>query len=280
MLQKEVRIVAKYEAAQELLRNGKRKTRWFPVDSRPRTVIEEAMVRLKPLIEPHLRKLVAGYEWWVQSVDAGSNGQIGFHLDKDESVASNKMYLVHPEWSSIIYMTGIGGCTLIIDQHSPDGNGYRPPQPEEGELVCPRANRFVIFNGTLLHGVIPGREDHFSEARDAAALPTDGKRVTFLVNWWDHKPELPNCDYLPYDDVPDLTLLSKKELKGLRTRLDLIASDDVDDGDDGDEEDEEDEEDADEFLEPLPVRPRLLDLSSADAALNQFVFTLSVEQLP
>ena len=37
------------------------------------------------------------------------------------------------------------------------GNGYEPELPEEGELVCPEANKYVIFNGTLLHGVIPGR---------------------------------------------------------------------------------------------------------------------------
>lgn len=88
----------------------------------------------------------AGAEWWVQIVNAGPSGKLGFHLDKDESVASNKRYLVrtrsnvrrgtdwcdicarvvcvtqvHPEWSSVYYLTAAGGCTLIFDQHSPNG---------------------------------------------------------------------------------------------------------------------------------------------------------------
>ena len=35
-----------------------------------------------------------GAEWWTQVVDADERGQIGFHVDKDEAVASIERYLV------------------------------------------------------------------------------------------------------------------------------------------------------------------------------------------
>ena len=129
------------------------------------------ITRLRPLVESD--EHIGGAEWWVQLVNP--NDPIGFHVvsccaalsiphamhccitqDKDESVASNKQYLKHPIWSSVFYLTDIGGGTLIPNQWSPWGNGYEPNKPEEGEWVFPKKNKYMLFDGTLLHGVVPG----------------------------------------------------------------------------------------------------------------------------
>ncbi len=85
-------------------------------------VLEEAIVRLRQIVQPDQHGVpFAGAEWWVQVVDGNQQGSIGFHLDKDESIASLKHYLVHPTFGSILYLTGYGGCTLIFNQYSPTG---------------------------------------------------------------------------------------------------------------------------------------------------------------
>jgi hypothetical protein len=198
------------EGKYALLKNNKRLTRWLPRGQRPRNVLEEAVLWLEKIVRPGRDGTpYVGAEYWVQRVK-GVGGDIGFHLDKDESVASNKHYLLHPEFSSILYLTNTGGCTLILDQHSPDGNGYDPVKADEGELVCPQANKYAIFNGTLLHGVMPG------PSYPGADEPY---RITFLVNWWPVKPEEPNCVPLDTKSMPELQYLSKKKLKRLRAKL-------------------------------------------------------------
>lgn len=113
-------------------------------------------------------------------MDGDSSGKLGFHVDKDEGIASDQHYLVHPEYSSVFYLTNTGGGTLILDQWSPEGNGYTPEVPKEAELIFPERNKYLLFNGELLHGVIPGE--------DAPGT----KRVTFLINYWSAKPAEPN----------------------------------------------------------------------------------------
>ena len=112
----------------------------------------------------------------------------------------------------MFYVTDIGGGTLITDQYSPEGNGYLPEQPTEGSWSFPRKNKYLVFNGTLLHGVIKG--DHSIEPS------VSRERITFLINYWSYKPELPNCDYLDHHEVPGLEVVSKNELKQLRKEID------------------------------------------------------------
>jgi len=212
LLTKDCHALADYEAKFPALKNGKYRTRWFPRNEEPKTAIEEAIVRLRKLVK--LGDKNVGSEWWVQRISAGQDGQLGFHVDKDESIASNQHYLFHPEYASILYLTNKGGGTLIVNQYSPEGNGYLPDLPREGHLVLPAKNKYAIFNGDLLHGVIPG-------ASDARA---GEKRITFLVNFWDVKPLAPNCEELKYKEVPGLKLYRRSELTELRRRLDGDAS--------------------------------------------------------
>jgi len=202
LIETDVRAIATHEIGKSL-KDNKKVTRWFPSGATPRTAMEEAIVRLRKIVKPGKS---AGAEWWVQKV--GVTDPIGFHLDKDESVASNKHYLVHPMWASILYLTNNGGGTLIFDQYSPNGNGYEPEQPVYGEYVFPKPNKYTIFQGHLLHGVVPGKP---STARE---------RLTFLINFWNEKPAAPNCDFLNHTDVVGLKLLNATELRALRAELD------------------------------------------------------------
>ena len=184
------------------LKDGKRVTRWFPVNTFPRTAIEEAILHLAKLADPG--PTVVGYEWWIQKIS--EDKPLGFHVDKDESVASNEHYLLHPIWSSVFYVTTEGGGTLITNQWSPHGNGYVPAEAQEGAWSFPEENKFLRFNGTLLHGVVSGKQ--------RGKFKKD--RITFLVNFWHVRPKEPNCQLLPHEQVTGLKLLSKKQIKSLR----------------------------------------------------------------
>ncbi len=207
-MDEEARLIAAYEREQPTLLNGKYKTRWFPNGETPKTAIEEAILWLRKHARPGPNNI--GAEWWVQLVEAGPGGSIGWHVDKDESVASNKHYLLHPETASILYMTDIGGATVITDQWSPHGSGYHPQDAEHGYMSYPKRNKYVLFHGELLHGVIPGHDN---------ALPPGTKRLTFLVNWWDVKPEEPNCSLLRHHEVKGLHVMNPSELEAFRARL-------------------------------------------------------------
>jgi hypothetical protein len=109
LLEPDLRAIAVYERSLETLVNDKKRTRWFPAGQRPKTALEVAILRLAKLAQPGGNN--AGFEWWTQIVNSGD--PIGFHVDKDESIASLKHYLVHPIISSVFYITDIGGGTLI-----------------------------------------------------------------------------------------------------------------------------------------------------------------------
>jgi hypothetical protein len=202
-------LIANYERSRPPLASGKYRTHWLPRGRRPRFAIEEAVRFLRKLVRPDDAANV-GAEWWVQKVDANNTRTtpIGWHVDKDEAVATLKHYLLHPALGSIFYLTDAGGPTAVTDQWSPHGNGYVPEAPREGALSFPRRNKYTLFHGELLHGVLAG---------DAAAPPAT--RLTFLVNWWDVKPLAPNCEELDPAAVPNLRVWSRAELASFRAAL-------------------------------------------------------------
>lgn len=111
-------------------------------------------------------------EWWAHSRPHGSGHQM--HFDSDDEGRGG----VHnPLVSSILYLTegDVGGPTLVTDQQQQHEEVAR-----KGWLVFPRLNRFAMFQGNLLHCVIPGR------VGEGAPSPTkEGRRATFMVAFWD-----------------------------------------------------------------------------------------------
>ncbi|KAI8839274.1 hypothetical protein BC829DRAFT_492846 [Chytridium lagenaria] len=112
-------------------------------------------------------------EWWAHCRPHADGHQ--FHFDSDdegrERVEGGKPH--HPIVSSVLYLTeveGLGGPTVVTNQRIGDGLATR------GWMVAPRLNRFAVFDGKVLHGVVPGR----------GFWPNnDDRRVTFMVAFWD-----------------------------------------------------------------------------------------------
>lgn len=69
------------------------------------------------------------------------------------------------------------GPTVILDQTFNNQTRQTTPDPPTAcALVWPRANTYCVFDGRLGHGVL----DSCSSS----------KRITFLVNWWTHRPQV------------------------------------------------------------------------------------------
>jgi hypothetical protein len=191
LLVAESATASKYEKTSRAksLRHGKASTHWLPVSefAQPRTAIEATIARLYALDFPDGDPAggIAGAEWWFQTRSA--NDTIGFHYDKDEGTASTEWYMKMPALSTVTYCTNSGAPTLILNQTTNrNGNVETPAVPLHGVLVYPRVGRHVAFRGNLQHGVV----GTLGEAGGSGA----GKRISFLVNWWDKKPIAPYCN--------------------------------------------------------------------------------------
>lgn len=90
--------------------------------------------------------------------------------------------MVFPRVSTVTYLTPVGGPTVVLNMTTVDGNRHSPPVAAVGHLSYPVLGRHLMFDGRLVHGVLPVPPDVES-----------GTRVTLLVNWWTQTPLLPNC---------------------------------------------------------------------------------------
>lgn len=111
-------------------------------------------------------------EWWAHTRPHGAGHQM--HFDSDDEGRGG----VHnPLVGSIFYLTegDVGGPTLVTDQQQ-----QHKRSAEKGWLVFPKLNRFAMFQGDLLHCVIPGRL-----GEGIPPPPQDGRRATFMVAFWD-----------------------------------------------------------------------------------------------
>jgi hypothetical protein len=141
---------------------------WYQLDTPPRTLFEQVIACLRPQV-PCAASCI-GAEWWMRAQAASSPFQ--FHFDRDERVRDT---VVSPRTSSILYLSDVGGPTLIVD-HEPGGSA-----PSSARAVRPRRGRFATFPGTLFHGVLPGE-------------PSSWPRLAMFVNWWEHRPQAPSAD--------------------------------------------------------------------------------------
>lgn len=108
-------------------------------------------------------------EWWAHCRPHGVGHQL--HFDSDDEGQGG---VRNPLLSSAFYLTGsgVGGPTLVTDQRMGEARLAR-----RGWLVMPSENRYLLFDGKLLHGVVPGR--------GVAATPDgSGRRVSLMVAYW------------------------------------------------------------------------------------------------
>lgn len=105
---------------------------------------------------------------------------LAFHFDKDEAAYKDTGTMRHPALSSVLYLTGERGRvpqgpTVVMQQRfDNDARCTVPEDPETCCIVWPLRGRYLVFDGSLGHGVL-----------DSAARST---RMTLLVNWWTGDP--------------------------------------------------------------------------------------------
>lgn len=137
-------------------------THWYSLAEPARLLFEQTIQHLRRFVS---REFV-GAEWWFRA--ASTDTGFPFHFDRDEGIRGS---IVSPDLTSILYLSDTGGPTVVVDATPTRAT------PRAGVAVHPRAGRFGMFSGAMLHGVLPTR---------ASRWP----RVTMMVNWWRAKPRM------------------------------------------------------------------------------------------
>ena len=104
---------------------------------------------------------------WAHRRPHASGHQL--HFDSDNEGRGG---VRNPLVSTVLYLSdeGCGGPTLVTDQHI-DGDALA----QTGWMAFPKENRLVIFDGAVLHGVIPGR----------GFVESSKTRTTLMIALWD-----------------------------------------------------------------------------------------------
>jgi hypothetical protein len=112
----------------------------------------------------------------------GASG-IDLHFDKDVVLAGLGLPCVHPQLSTVTYLTPFGAPTVVLPVRRSSAGVL--DRLCNGNVVVshPVPGKHLAFDGRYLHGV---PEVLRRAAPGAAAI---GRRVTFLVNvWLNHRP--------------------------------------------------------------------------------------------
>jgi len=167
---------------------------WFPLDTKPGNLVEEVISRLCPLVRPGPQCI--GVEWWLGRLAYGQ--PLSLHFDRDMTFQKQTGQVVHPLWSSILYLNRFPSSpTVIFDQVlGPDQKSLVPPEPKSGKAVDPVPNQYVVYSGNLRHGVMAKQAASAPAGRSRKPGKSPGLRLTLLINYWDRRPLPPVCrDY-------------------------------------------------------------------------------------
>jgi len=149
---------------------------------------------VKPLVQRFLgtrEQRITSVEWWAhrRDVDSGSGHQL--HYDLDEAGLAGLPPGVppaHPLASSVLYLSGPPAgqdadatemaYTLVTDQTLERGS-----EAKRAWLCPPALNRLLLFDGSLLHGVVPRLPSQAAD-RKSQAEP----RLTLMLGFWGDAP--------------------------------------------------------------------------------------------
>jgi hypothetical protein len=194
-LKEECHKIDSYVKQSGTLKDGKYTTFWLHKDDEPQTLIEYLVKQISYQDFPNgFPENYVGMEWWSQIRD--TNEGITFHYDKDEAICSEKKIYNYPLKSTITYLTDIGGPTTIFSDEN-----YN-----KGYLSFPKVNKHVRFDGHLFHGVIGPLGENKPNKKD--------KRITLLINYWNYRPEEPNCIVFTKNNILLPLEENHKELQG------------------------------------------------------------------
>src|SRR3954453_2006626 len=110
----------------EKLRNTYQTTFWFPFDgSEAESLTEQAAVELRGFVRA---RRVVGVEWWLSRMKT-TDVQVDFHQDRDEKLAGRTGALVHPVWSSVLFLNRCRGGLLAVTSELPvEENDAKAPE--------------------------------------------------------------------------------------------------------------------------------------------------------
>jgi len=156
----------------ERLRQSYFTTFWLPRGSVPAHAVEEAVIALWRLAGA---RRCDGAEWWLGRAYT-TDIPVEFHFDEDVKGRRRR----HPRLSSVFFFNSVRGGQLAVTDRVPTSQAAM-----RLETVAPRRNRYAIFAGNLLHGVLdargrtPGKRVQGARGR---------LRLTLVVNYWDRRP--------------------------------------------------------------------------------------------
>ena len=156
----------------ERLRQSYFTTFWLPRRAAPAHAVEEAVLALWPVAGA---RRCAGAEWWIGRAYT-TDVPVEFHFDQDVKGRHRR----HPRLSSVFFFNPVrGGQLAVTDQVPTSRTAMRL------ETVAPRRNRYAVFAGNLLHGVLDARGRTPGKRVQG---PRGRLRVTLVVNYWDRRP--------------------------------------------------------------------------------------------
>jgi hypothetical protein len=171
-----------FSLGEERLRASYQTTFWHPFAEPPDDVVAEAALALKVLL-PRQAGL-RGVEWWLSRMRT-SNVQVDFHQDRDERLMRATGKMVHPTYSSLLFLNRCrGGLLAVTDALPNEANRAMAPDRGDFDLVAPRPNRFAVFRGHLTHGVLDSANQIPGVRRPREAR----LRWAIAINFWDHRP--------------------------------------------------------------------------------------------
>jgi hypothetical protein len=156
----------------ERLRESYFTTFWLPRGTAAGNAVEEAVLALWRIARP---RGCAGVEWWIGRAHT-TRVPVDFHFDEDVKGRRRR----HPQLSSVFFFNPVRGGHLAVTDEVPLG-----PRATRLEAVAPRRNRYAVFRGDLLHGVLDARG---RTPRRPLPGPRGRLRVTLVVNYWRSRP--------------------------------------------------------------------------------------------
>ena len=117
----------------------------------------------------------AGAEWWIGRAHT-TRIPVEFHFDQDVKGRG----LRHPRLASVFFFNAVRGGQLAVTDQVPGGR-----EATRLETVAPKRNRYALFRGNLLHGVLDARGR--TPGRRVPG-PPGRMRITLVVNYWDLRP--------------------------------------------------------------------------------------------
>ena len=156
----------------ERLRSSYFTTFWLPREAAPAHSLEEAVLALWKLARP---RGCAGAEWWIGRSHT-TRVPLEFHFDQDVKGRQRR----HPRLSSVFFFNPVRGGQLAVTDQVPGSDAAT-----RLETIAPRRNRYAVFAGNLLHGVLDARGR--TPGRRLPG-PAGRLRVTLVVNYWERRP--------------------------------------------------------------------------------------------